>query len=444
MADVNTNENTNNAEEISIEELRELLASKGLDIRELAREAKELKATKEMDALLEEKTTAPKPRNNNDPEYELALVNYPDFVIRRSTSKTEKLMVIMVSQNAYYIKTVKSGREEKETLTRKNYAAFPTGMPDFMLPEDFWVSKVLPGVAYYDSLMGVLRHEEVRKAIIEKYFRKKTNNNGCPVLRSDDLHAYEEIPNVLKAFPEKDFGASYQVIKLIVDKFGLENAKDFIRECDISLAETDFSYGHQSQMEDLFKNNDFKYDTFKQYILYDSVRMGYGLNLYYFLSEWKDTLSMQKDLYGKVKEKYPRHLQELHAQCSYKCTLRREEINALHFERQSKKTAAFEAEHDEFVFIAPKTPQDFYDEATAMSNCLASYVQRYADGYDHILFMRDKDEPDVSLVTIEIDLDGNLKQAYRAYNHRVTEKQNEAIKKWLARTVMPALNKAAA
>ena len=242
---------------------------------------------------------------------------------------------------------------------------------------------------------------------------------------------YASIPNVLKAFPGRDFAVEWENIKALVDKFGLENTRDLIRERDISLV-TDCLCGIRTILE-----YDFKYESFKQYVLYDSVRMGFADNTWNFIRHWKDTLDMQKDLYGKVKEKYPKHLLEFHEQLAYKMRLHEAEINAKKFEAHAKETVRFEAEHGGYVFIAPKTPQDFYDEATAMNNCLAGYVRRYADGEDHIMFMRDKRDPEKSLVTIELDLNGNLTQAYQACNQRVTDTQRRAIEIWLEKSVRP-------
>ena len=111
----------------------------------------------------------------------------------------------------------------------------------------------------------------------------------------------------------------------------------------------------------------------------------------------------------------------------------RQEIDKCRF--AERDTSKFEATVEDYVFIAPKEPQDFYDEATAQSNCLAGYIERYADGKDYIVFMRKKDTPEVSLVTIELDLNGNLCQAYQARNSKITEKQRAVINTWLERVV---------
>ena len=73
--------------------------------------------------------------------------------------------------------------------------------------------------------------------------------------------------------------------------------------------------------------------------------------------------------------------------------------------------------------------EDFYNEARNQANCLAGYVSRFAKGDDIIMFMRDKEQPDVSLVTIEI-IGDTITQALRRSNHYPLFEQVQALKKF--------------
>ena len=299
-----------NEETINIEDLRAILASKGLDIKELAREAKEMKAAEKAEKAV---PASRKSAVTNDPVFELILADYPDFVIRRSTAKTEKLLVIMPSQDSYYIKTVKNGAENMEVLDRKNYGSFTSGMEDIKLPEDFWINSIQAGVGFFDDMMHILGRKAIVKAIVGGYYIKTPSVN----YRYREEEMYENIPNIMKAFPGKDFYSEWNIIKQICDKFGIENTREFIRERETSLITKTFSCARYSNIKELLAY-DFKFSSFKEYVLYDSVRMGYGTNFDTFVREWSDTLYMQTKIYGKIKDKYPRHLSEMHLQLAYK------------------------------------------------------------------------------------------------------------------------------
>ena len=56
-------------------------------------------------------------------------------------------------------------------------------------------------------------------------------------------------------------------------------------------------------------------------------------------------------------------------------------------------------------------------------------MQKVIDGKCHILFLRYKDSPDKSLVTIEVR-NNEIVQALQKYNHPLTREQQEVVEKW--------------
>ena len=60
------------------------------------------------------------------------------------------------------------------------------------------------------------------------------------------------------------------------------------------------------------------------------------------------------------------------------------------------------------------------------NNCVASYIDRVINGECHILFLRKKDRPSDSLVTIEVR-DNHIVQARRRFNDPVTPEDQVAI-----------------
>ena len=61
-----------------------------------------------------------------------------------------------------------------------------------------------------------------------------------------------------------------------------------------------------------------------------------------------------------------------------------------------------------------------------MSNCLASYIDKVIDGKCHILFLREKNNPDKSLVTVEV-VNGHVVQAKRRFNNDITDEDRKII-----------------
>jgi hypothetical protein len=146
----------------------------------------------------------------------------------------------------------------------------------------------------------------------------------------------------------------------------------------------------------------------------------------FLFRELVDYVRMMSDLSTKY-DKYPRHLLTTHRIASRNYTRLKQEFNEEKFKQRINKD--YECTFGEYRFIYPESTQEIKDEASQQSNCVASYIDRVIDGQCHIMFLRKKDNPDKSLVTIEI-VDNKIVQAKRRFNDPVTFEDQEAIDKW--------------
>lgn len=423
-------------------------------LRQLAMEARN------MDSQEEKKAT---PRKTNAPQFEVTLAEYPDLIVTRTTATTKRTLVILFTAGAAFIK---NNDGTNVPLNADNYAEFTSRMPDLPLPEGYWTAALKKGKEAGAKIVGGLGVDPVRNAIKQGVFHYFGDLLGH--IDHSCLNAVQEcIPSLFQ-----EFCASEKCRKLMMNapvfirdiwfRFGLDNARDFLGELDVSLAKLhENRYGNgpdytrrlfygMRRFEDAniaFKDDDtslyaqetstipavkMKYSSFKNYVLYDAVAFGYGDIMENFFNEWLDTLDMQYKVYGKIKEKYPDNLPLMHHQLAYKARLMKEEIDERNFLVEAEKAKRFEGTCGDYVFISPKTKQDFFDEATAQSNCLASYVSRFAEGKSIILFMRKKDTPDTPYITIEVTPDGRVSQAKLARNVNPSVEIRDIINKWVA------------
>lgn len=153
----------------------------------------------------------------------------------------------------------------------------------------------------------------------------------------------------------------------------------------------------------------------------------YGLNLKNLLEEIVDYNKMLSEISLRKYEKYPKNFLTVHAITCRNYNRLNREYSVKDFSERIRLD--YETEIDKYTFIYPKTPQDIKDEAIMQSNCVASYISNVLEGKCHIMFMRYKDKPDESLVTLEIRKDKVVQQKGK-FNHDTTEEENEYIKKF--------------
>jgi hypothetical protein len=141
------------------------------------------------------------------------------------------------------------------------------------------------------------------------------------------------------------------------------------------------------------------------------------------VTEIGDYANMMRQISDKY-EKYPSYFLSTHKIAARNYNRLKHQFDEQNFQKQRKPE--YEISYKDYVFIYPKTTQDIKDEAVQQQNCVASYIDRVIDGRCHILFLRKKDSPNSSLVTIEVQ-NGKIVQARQAYNRMITADQQEAV-----------------
>ena len=173
--------------------------------------------------------------------------------------------------------------------------------------------------------------------------------------------------------------------------------------------------------------NEYNYDMKSLFHYVDYLMTYEGLDRgHYILRELCDYANMAQNMSRKF-DKYPRNFLTVH-------TITSRNYNRLKKEYEEEKFASridksMEKTFGNYTFIYPDTTQDIKDEAVAQSNCVASYIPKVIEGGCHILFMRDKDAADTSLVTIEVR-NNKIVQALQRHNARLTKSQQDAVDAW--------------
>lgn len=141
------------------------------------------------------------------------------------------------------------------------------------------------------------------------------------------------------------------------------------------------------------------------------------------IKELYDYANMMSQLSNKY-DKYPRNFLTAHKIACRNYNRMKKEFSEELFKKRINKQ--YECSFGDYIFIYPKSTQDIKDEAAKMSNCVVSYIDDVIDGACHILFLRKKNKPDDSLVTIEVR-NNKIVQARRRFNDPVTEEDQKAI-----------------
>ena len=363
------------------------------------------------------------------PHVEVVLHNDSDFVLRRTTSTTSKLLMCILSQGLVTIKDEKTGVITK--CTTKDVQNFLAGtdfhnildkgaLPNLKyIP---WTNRQKPELSSYITL-GCSYPEKIKMVVNNKIFIKGYEIDELLKYCSteQDIKKYatalEFVNKYYKGYDKmkmarillqistdlKALGINYDKIKYNMTNFDILNKNN-------ELISTGIFYG--GRRDDLVKVIEFgnlDFNKFVDYLVYLHEYEGVNFSLGAAVLDWKftlenyyDYLKMQKEMFGKIVEKYPKNYltekQKLNANYSIWKEKHKEDIML----QRSEAVKGLEYKKEPYCIIIPQKTGDIIDEGYQLGHCVGSYVDKVLSGETNIVFMRKTTTPEKSLVTVEV------------------------------------------
>lgn len=343
--------------------------------------------------------------------YSVVLENNTDFIIRRQTQKTQRELVIMISQGLYYIRDCKDGSIDPVSLTNLNQFLRDLKYDALTLEQVYWLPELCKESGEFISRV-------IGNALLTDMCRHNIpidmNNPGRHVRYwEQNKKLYTRIAQLFPQEPmaPQKYENSLPLIFWIEEKFGTNEAM-YLAEKLVQSGVRSFNFGHgyrydaNGDIDSFTKIIESEYNInlrrFIDYICFDLYRQGYGEIPGTFFHEYMDYLDMQKSFYGKVKEKYPENFKTAHDVIALKINQAKAAEQCLNFTEQAEAVKHLEYAHNGYCIVVPTSPQELADEGINLSHCVGSYIERVASGECHILFLRRKSTPEKSLVTLQL------------------------------------------
>ena len=147
------------------------------------------------------------------------------------------------------------------------------------------------------------------------------------------------------------------------------------------------------------------------------------------LTEYKDYLNMEYQIYGKEKEKYPNYLRTVHDITQMKFRVVEDVIMERNFGVEAQKYKDLALSGDYYTIMLPERPADLVEEGRRLCHCVASYAKRVASGETMIVFCRRNSDIENPYCTIEVR-NGCVVQARCLQNRRPDDDTLKFIQDW--------------
>lgn len=358
-------------------------------------------------------------------EYSIVLENDTDFIINRKSTRIDKDLVFLISQELFYIKDNKSDKVTRldSDNCRRMINQFQKDMDKYLKFEKVvWTQD-----SETDNLVSVIQSYEKRFIIKEGFGVQEAHllRVITPLLKQNKklLRYYFE---KIKTFKNTDL---LNAVFAIEKDFNYNNAKYLI---DIYANNTRISRdGRIEHMIQLLNSKSIEFDInrFLDYITTGLYCQGIQFLNWDTRHIYKDYLRMSKEMYGKVKDKYPKHLKTEHDKVVLKYNLWSKYREGIKVFNITDKQRELEYKDRGYSIVIPETSVDIIDEAINQCNCVASYIDDILDGNTFICFMRENNNLNDSYITIEVKND-TIVQVKGYANRNATIEELDFIKKW--------------
>lgn len=439
-----------------------------------------------------EETLQPKPKRKNTVRYVVEECDETAFVIRRETSRGSKHLVVIPTADQAYIKDGGDiDRLTADNYTRFMADAEDSiSLPECIWIDHLQKGKVFGsalvsflinhkdtvkyGVCYFDfahdrfkpntrnDLEVIVEDYGSLVKWITDYYTKNLFGgdksatarriNKCVYLPSGQdayrlLHAYFGEDNLKKLLSEAfERGVplsglnGWHIWELVTELYRTDTEftqyvlrenehrgyHQYGRSCYSAFESRDSVRFLESKRKNTAEKFDFR--AWTEY-LFSFEREGYA-NLGNFIRDWTDSLFMQNLVFGKIREKYPENLASYHNRLTLKYNIMKNEIDEKRLATYAEKNARYAWSGDGYLIKVPSSAEELVEEAIQQNNCLRSYIPRVADGETKIFFLRKKDNPDISHVTVQVTNDGRIVQARRYANRSISESERHCLCKW--------------
>ena len=346
--------------------------------------------------------------------YHVVLQNNSDFIVRRTTAKLEQDLVVLVSKDLYYIKNVKTG--VAEPLTENNLRTFLRNLQDGVIPLEQvrWMPHLFKESAERILLLTtdakfaeMCRHNVMGNFPDPSWYYRFWEQNSKLFIRLNSL-----FPTLCDGKNGK-YQNSIPVIYELERRYGTNEAIYFAEQLVRSGVQS-IEYGdryvyhncvdHGANGVTRLLDSDFNLNLRRliDYVLFDLYRQGYGKIDYTFWNEYYDYLQMQLEFHGKIREKYPESFKTAHDVIALKVNLAKQAAVCKDFSDRAEEVEHLAYEGSRYCIVVPSQPKELADEGINLSHCVGDYISRVASGDCHILFLRRKQAPDQSLVTLQL------------------------------------------
>lgn len=125
----------------------------------------------------------------------------------------------------------------------------------------------------------------------------------------------------------------------------------------------------------------------------------------------------------------PHHFMQMHERLTEIIKYKANETLRQHFAEHIQERKILEFQFGNLIICQPSSMNQIIAEGKSLCHCVAGYAERHAEGKLHILFIRQKNNPDKPFYTMEVNREGKMIQVRGLRNREPTPEVQEFLEK---------------
>lgn len=268
----------------------------------------------------------------------------------------------------------------------------------------------------YINLLKLLKNSDIHR--VELLAKMKLYNLALSSNKFSGYSSFQKTFGVTKDYYPfmKRNNITYLQLKLL----RLLKEKDIGK---IKYLEQFISYGEN--IDDLEEISN--YISINRFIKYSKMHHG---NVQIYL--YKDYLRFAKMLGFDLKNNryaFPKNLREEHNKLEKQYKIQSKTIIKKAIIKRGQELSVNKYQNNKFIILPARNLKELQDESKQQNNCVRTYAEKYANGTCDIYFMRDINERNKSLVTVEVK-NNRVVQSRIKNNYDPDDKQIKFLQKW--------------
>ncbi|WP_010497780.1 PcfJ domain-containing protein [Paenibacillus elgii] len=216
-------------------------------------------------------------------------------------------------------------------------------------------------------------------------------------------------------------------IKKLEDEFGLDKVSEFI---DNEFGFLYNKYAHRSALR-VAENYKLPVNKFLRYIYFE-CDVSQGLSSSVAIQQYDDYIRMATEMEYERFDRYPKFLKTIHDIVSRNYKIKLDEIELKQWRLVCEENKKFEYTYNDYKIFPPSEPDELIKEGNILGHCVGSYVNKVRKRLSTILFLREKEDIEKPLVTIEV-IGNRITQVQGKMRLPIDNQEKNAIKKFAER-----------